>query len=283
MSQPAPTAPPAATEQTEPSDSARSAEERLAARPAWAQLLIALSPLSAVLVAYAVAQWLTTPISHGRIREGDPNRLGAPLHVSGPAGADRALFGEVPTVWLQERLLGPGTHWYDAVASVVYVTHYVALPVVTAYVWFRLREQFRGWVRAVLLLTVGAMTVYVLYPAAPPWLAADLGVLPPVQRLSAAGWDHLGLGAVGELLASTQASSNPVAAMPSLHAAVPVLIAVFMWSLSSGRWRLLASAYAVAMALTLVHTGEHYVVDVVAGSVAAAVAGLAGRRTTVTK
>ncbi|KRE42597.1 phosphatase PAP2 family protein [Knoellia sp. Soil729] len=257
--------------------------EGLEARPAWAQLLIALSPLSVILAAYAVAQWLTAPISHGRIREGDANRLGAGLHVSGPAGADGALFGEVPTVWLQERLAGQGGHWYDALASVVYLSHYIVLPLVTAYVWFRLRDEFRAWIRAVLMLTVGAMTTYVLYPAAPPWLASDLGVVASVERLSASGWDHLGLGGVGSLLASTQAGSNPVAAMPSLHAAVPVLIAVFMWSVSRRRWRLVACAYAVAMALTLVYTGEHYVVDVAAGSLAALVAALAGRATTTTK
>lgn len=274
---------PASPSRTEPVDPPDSMEAGVAARPAWAQLLIALSPLSIILIAYAVAQWLTSPISHGRIREGDANRLGAALHVSGPAHADRAVFGEVPTVWLQDRLLGAGTHWYDALASAVYVTHYVVLPLVTAYVWFRLREQFRAWVRAVLLLTVGSMVVYVLYPAAPPWLASDLGLAPPVQRLSASGWDHLGLGAVGELLASTQAGSNPVAAMPSLHAAVPVLIAAFLWSVSRGRWRLISWAYAAAMTLALVYTGEHYVVDVAAGTLAAVAAALAGRRSVMTK
>ena len=46
-----------------------------------AQLLIAWSPLSAILVAYWVAQWITAPLGVGD--GADTNRLGASLHVLG--------------------------------------------------------------------------------------------------------------------------------------------------------------------------------------------------------
>ena len=48
-----------------------------------AQLLIAWSPLSVILVAYWVAQWITAPLGVGD--GADTNRLGAGLHVLGPA------------------------------------------------------------------------------------------------------------------------------------------------------------------------------------------------------
>lgn len=239
-------------------------------RPAWAQLLIALSPLSPILVAYALAQWVSAPLSQGRLSEGAVNRLGAGLQIIWPAAADRRVFGEVPTVRLQELLLRPDPQWYDVLASVVYVTHYLALPVVTGCLWFLARGRFPAWVTAVLVMTLGSIATYVLFPASPPWLAADLDVIGPVQRVSADGWAGLNLEAVGSALERLQGDSNPVAAMPSLHAAVPALIALFLWP--GARWWLRAATctYAVVMAWTLVYTGEHYVVDVAAGWLAAA-------------
>jgi membrane-associated phospholipid phosphatase len=58
--------------------------------------------------------------------------------------------------------------------------------------------------------------------------------------------------------------SNPVAAVPSLHAAYTLLITLFLWR--SARWaRPLLAAYPVAMAFALVYTAEHYVVDILLG------------------
>lgn len=249
-------------------------------RPAWAQLLIALSPLSLILVAYALAQWASAPLSRGTLDEGNLNRVGAGLQIIWPAAADRRVFGEVPTVWLQDLLLRPDPQWYDVLASVVYVTHYVALPVVTGALWFLARRQFRAWITAVLVMTLGSIATYVLFPATPPWLAAQLEVIGSVQRVSADGWAGLNLEVVGSTLEQLQGDSNPVAAMPSLHAAVPALIAFFLWP--GARWwvRAVSSAYALVMAWTLVYTGEHYIVDVVAGCLAAAAAVLVARALT---
>jgi membrane-associated phospholipid phosphatase len=249
-----------------------------------AQLLIAWSPLSLILVAYAAAHWVSAPLAAGDGAQ--HNRLGFGLHVSGPAHVDRAWFGEVPTVWLQQRLVDGASHWYDAVAALVYVTHFVNLPLVTAIVWFRLRERFLAWLLAVVAFTTIGICGYVVYPAAPPWLASELGHVGAVERISALGWDHLHLAVVGTLTTAGQDGSNPVAAMPSLHAGSTVLVALFLWSVASRPWRLALTAYVAAMGLTLVYTGEHYVVDVVAGwlvavaavAVAAPVAALARRR-----
>ena len=126
----------------------------IAPRPATArrplrphkELLIAWAPLSLILLAYAAAQWVSAPIGDGY--DGGTNRLGLPLNVAGPAEADQALFGVVPSVWLQERLIDGSTRWYDAVAALVYVTHFVSVPLVTALVWFRMRGRFAAWVVA---------------------------------------------------------------------------------------------------------------------------------------
>ena len=228
-----------------------------------AQLLIAWSPLSAILVAYWVAQWITAPLGVGD--GADTNRLGASLHVVGPARADETLLGTVPSVWLQARLVDGSAHWYDIVAGLVYVTHFVTIPLITAVVWFRLRERFGEWLTAVLAMSLLGIAGYLAYPAAPPWLAAERGDIGTLERISHLGWEHLGLDAVGRLVQLGQSGSNPVAAMPSLHAGAALLAALFLWPSVSLVSRVLLAAYAVAMALTLVYTGEHYVVDVLAG------------------
>lgn len=240
-----------------------------------AQLLIAWSPLSAILVAYWVAQWITAPLGLGD--GADTNRLGASLHVVGPARADEALLGTVPSVWLQSHLVDGSVHWYDVVAALVYITHFVTIPLITAVVWFRLRSRFGAWLTAVMSMTLLGIAGYLAYPAAPPWLAAQRGDIGALDRISHIGWDGLGLDAIGRLVQLGQSGSNPVAAMPSLHAGAALLAALFLWPSVSRVSRVLLAAYALAMALTLVYTGEHYVVDVLAGWLVAVVGVSASR------
>ena len=236
-----------------------------------AQLLLAWAPLSVILLAYAAAAWISAPLEAGGYVSGT-NRLGLGLHVTGPAVADQRVFGAVPSVWLQARLVDGSGHWYDAAAALVYVTHFLGIPLVTGVVWFRLRDRFASWVAAVLAFTTLGVGVYVAYPAAPPWLASDLGVIGPVNRIASPGWDYLHLDVVGRVVVAGQGASNPVAAMPSLHAGAALLLALFLWPPAGRLWRTALLGYVVLMAVTLVYTGEHYVVDVVAGWLTAGVA-----------
>jgi membrane-associated phospholipid phosphatase len=240
-----------------------------------AQLLIAWSPLSVILLAYAAAQWVNAPLDGRGLGDG-VNRLGFALHVAGPAAVDRALFGAIPSVWLQQRLVDGSPHWYDAVAAPVYATHFVFIPLVTGVLWFRRRERFAGWLAAVLTFTVVGMSGYIAYPAAPPWLASETGAIGGVARISELGWDYLHLHPLAALTGSGQGASNPVAAMPSLHAGSALLVALVLWPLTSRLWRVTLVCYVLLMAVALVFTGEHYAVDVVAGWLTAAVGVAAG-------
>ena len=74
----------------------------------------------------------------------------------------------------------------------------------------------------------------------------------------------LGVARGPGLLSARGRFANPVAAIPSLHAAYPMLLALFFWR-GAGRWRWLLAAYPLAMGFTLVYAGEHYVIDVVLG------------------
>jgi len=198
---------------------------------------------------------------------GVAEELGMPLQIDLPIVIDRAMFpGDVPTVELQRRW-GPftGERWWEAVISIVYVSHFIVPYAITAFWWLRDRLVWRQWLARFASLTVAGLLTYVLVPTMPPWLAARSGHLPPVERTAARGWSHLGLESAERAIDKGQAAVNLVAALPSLHAAYPALIAAFFWTRVRPVWRPVLVAYALAMAFALVISGEHYVFDVLVG------------------
>ena len=109
---------------------------------AFGKALLDWLPFTAVLVIYDVSR-------------GIADGVGMPLHVSDIAAVDRGVFGTVPTVWLQQRFLDPGSpHWYDAVATLVYTTHFLATPVVAAVLWLRSRDAWKAFITRVIVLSV---------------------------------------------------------------------------------------------------------------------------------
>jgi hypothetical protein len=180
---------------------------------------------------------------------------------------DRALFGQVPTVWLQHHLYDPAhVRWYDILASLVYFSHFVTAITVAAVLWVRDRRRWAAFTRRWFFLFAIGLATYFAYPAAPPWWAARVGLLEPVARISTRGWTALGQHSAGNMLNVLQAgAANPVAAMPSLHSAFALMVAVFFLPLVRRRWWPLLLCYPLAMTFTLVYTGEHYLADVFVG------------------
>ena len=130
--------------------------------------------------------------------------------------------------------------------------------------WARDRLAFLRFRRRLVSLALAGLATYVAFPAAPPWMAAQEGMLLGVQRTTSDGWQVLGGGTAG-LFSEGQASVNLVAAVPSLHAAFAALVAMFLWARVRPPLRPLLALYPLAMGLTLIATGEHYFFDVVIG------------------
>jgi membrane-associated phospholipid phosphatase len=136
--------------------------------------------------------------------------------------------------------------------------------------WLRDRTDWVRYTSRVVVLAAVGLVTYCLFPEAPPWMAARDGLTDPVARLSARGWIWLHAGNLDATLARAQNDgANPVAAMPSLHEAFAVLAAIMIASRLRSRWRYLLALYPLAMGLTLVYTGEHYVLDLVVGAACA--------------
>jgi PAP2 superfamily protein len=218
----------------------------------WGRLLLEWLPFFGLLAAY---DYLRGAVSVTTDR----------AHFALQIDFDQALFGgHVPTVWLQEHLWHPShVRVYDYAAWAVYLTHFFAVWVTAAVIWRVARQRFRRYALTTVLLTLGAFATYWAYPAQPPWLASQDALLPPVDRIVPIVWGQLGVPTAQSIYENGD-FVNQVAAMPSLHAAFPLMLMLFFWS--AGRWvRLALGLYTLAMAFTLVYGGEHFVADILAG------------------
>jgi hypothetical protein len=190
----------------------------------------------------------------------------APTHFLPQADVDAFLFGgAVPTVWLQGHLHEAGrVQWFEVAAFLVYVSHFFVTPLLAAVLWVRDRWRFRRFAAALALLTLLGCVTFVAFPAAPPWMASERGLIGPTTRLIPQLWTWIGVGSETGLVGTGYRYANEVAAVPSLHAALALLVALAVWP---RRWwaRILVAAYPLAMALAIVYTGEHYVSDVLLG------------------
>ena len=143
------------------------------------------------------------------------------------------------------------------------MTHFFAVWVTAAILWRFARPRFRRYAVTAVLLSLAAFATYWAYPAQPPWLAGEGVRMASVDRIVPIVWGQLGVPTAQSIYENGD-FVNPVAAMPSLHAAFPLMLLLFFWS--AGRWvRLALGAYTLAMAFTLVYGGEHFVADIVAG------------------
>jgi hypothetical protein len=203
----------------------------------------------------------------------------APAHFLPQADVDAWLFGgAVPTVWLQTHLHHAGdVRWFEVAAFLVYVSHFFVTPLLAALLWVRERRRFRRFAASLALLTLLGCATFVVFPAAPPWMASEHGLIGPTTRLIPRLWTWIGVGASDGLVGTGYRYANDVAAVPSLHAALALLVALSVWP---RRWwaRALVGAYPLAMAFAVVYTGEHYVADVLLGWLYAAASFLAIRR-----
>jgi membrane-associated phospholipid phosphatase len=194
--------------------------------------------------------------------------LWLPSHALPQIDVDRVLgLGNVPTVWLQRHLWHGGAHlhWWDYAAWVTYLTYFFVPTIVLAVLWVRSREEFRRLAAMVVLLSFAGCVTYILYPAVPPWLAAQQGLIPPVHHVFGVVSGHMPWVSFKPLWTRGTRYANLVAAVPSLHAAFTMLIAVFLRSRLRSRLRDLLFLYPLAMAFALVYSGEHYVTDVLVG------------------
>ncbi|GAC1626970.1 MAG: phosphatase PAP2 family protein [Chloroflexota bacterium] len=204
---------------------------------------------------------------------------------------DKVLFfGTVPSQWLQEHLYHPGViEPWDVLATCMYMLHFF-IPLLCGFVlWLVNRDRFRQFALAFVLVALAGFGTYILYPAVPPWMAAE-SLLRVHHRYLESAYGHVYLPHVRNLFNATiqhwfnaydgsgkiaflHSGYDKVGAMPSEHAAYPMLFFLFLRK-QFGRPAYLAILYIVTLLFSITYLGQHYVVDALVGF-AYAIAGYA--------
>lgn len=174
---------------------------------------------------------------------------------------ERALPGPVPTLWLQEHLRSGGeVSLLDRVMTGIHLSYFFVPMIVGLALWRWRHALIARYTVTLLVIYVAGVVMSFLLPTAPPWLAAESGDIAPIAKVT--DWVYGDVGAGGP--SSDLVRMNAVAAMPSLHMAITVVVALALARF--GRvWLAVATSYAVAMGVALAYLGEHYVVDELAG------------------
>ena len=182
--------------------------------------------------------------------------------------------GVTPSAWLQARIGGassdPGIPAFFS--AFIHWTWFVFPHAAVIGTWLFVRKMaWRVTIIVALTFYLGVL-LYFTVPTAPPWMAADQGLVDGVVR---------GMHAVGPAILGVEfynwafeamAEPNPIAAMPSLHFAASFVV-VGVGILLRSRWVIsVAVLYSISLAFSLVYLGEHYIADIIAGAAVALIA-----------
>ena len=192
-----------------------------------------------------------------------------------PAHAWRAwLSAQNATYW------GPFIGWS---AQLIYLSYLLILPLHLFLWWLRGRSRIadrRRFVRhlsAFTALHVMALLIYVLAPVAPPWWVSLHGLVQPTTDLVA----NTSMAAAMDGVIVQKMIKNAAqwfGAVPSLHAAYPMLFLLLSLRDRSRFAIVSLSVYSFAMCLTTVVLNQHYIIDLLAAAVLAVGAWLVADR-----
>ncbi|MGE3073075.1 MAG: phosphatase PAP2 family protein [Dehalococcoidia bacterium] len=168
------------------------------------------------------------------------------------AHLESAIFGGSATELLQEHIYSHDLVWFDFGGFLLHLTWFAAplavFVLINVYERHRFPEFLLWSTTMAYMSTIGIL----LLPLTPPWMASHQVTRILEQR---------------QFIPYTGLDNNPVAAFPSLHAGLPMMMALFLL-IRCPRLRVaavLAFAYSLAMGFAVVYLGEHWVVDVIAG------------------
>jgi len=157
--------------------------------------------------------------------------------------------------WIQGRVSGFG----PLMTLLVLIYQYAHLPIIIgAMVWLFTQRRsswtlFRNWFLAINFI---AVLVFALLPTAPPRMIFTSGVA-----------DINFLHGIRAHILENGVLANPFAAMPSLHFGYALFIGLMLYTLAHGRLtRYLGFVYAFVVLVAIVATGNHFIIDAVAGA-----------------
>ena len=142
------------------------------------------------------------------------------------------------------------------------VLHYVATPAILL-----IARRRGGWPYwrgywTLIIASALALVCYAAFPMAPPRLVPDLGIVDVMRSYADYGW----WSSVSSAPRGIGDATNQFAALPSMHFGWALWCSAQMWGFGSRVWRALAIAYPSVLVVVVIATGNHFVIDILAGA-----------------
>ena len=143
----------------------------------------------------------------------------------------------------------------------VYIITYWPVILVAAAVLFNKNRRDYNFYRTVVFVDLaGALLTFMVFPVASPFAIPGIALLDTIQEFGPRFYGS-------EDMATFY---NISAAMPSLHFSWTVILGVLFWNTLRGWSRLLGLLYPVLTFFAIVVTGNHFILDALAGGMLAA-------------
>lgn len=160
------------------------------------------------------------------------------------------------------------TNWVlDVLAGFFYANWVTGIIGLTIYCWLK------GWVgyakqitATFFIVSIFALVLYYLFPAAPPWYVAQVGYDFTVTKGNAAGFlrfdNFFNIHFFDTLY---HKNPNVFGAIPSIHSAYPLLFSLYAWKLVGYFGKLFCIFFPLVIWFGAVYFSHHYIIDVLAG------------------
>jgi len=215
-------------------------------------------------VLFAQQMWAFT-VTH-ELPYDNPQRLRGRLRSEYPIATDRVLGGgELPTIRLQQAMAGLGrSNLLDRTLTWVHWLWFLEPHLAMVWILVRHNERFPRAARQLAATYDIGCAAYFAVPTAPPWWASEEGLTDArVRRIMVEVGEETWGRAWPRMYDSL--GGNPWAAMPSLHFATSLMVAILLSEAGPAEGAV-GWGYALTLGFALVYLGEHYVTDLAAGA-----------------
>jgi len=197
----------------------------------------------------------------------------AEIHIKDLYDLDKSLFGITSNgekLSLNEYAIQHRNSILDFLSGAFYLS-WVPFPILFGFYMFikkRYALVFNFWTAFLITNLIGFLA-YIFYPAAPPWYYFQYGT----ELIKDTIGNPAGLAWFDELLGVTifkdlySQSANVFGAMPSLHAAYPMILSYYSFKNKNKILSLMFLCTMVGIWVAAVYTTHHYMLDVIMGIV----------------
>lgn len=194
----------------------------------------------------------------------------AGLAIADPGAVSRlegwVFRGTMPSERLQTWFLDPAqVQVHDVALALVHGSFFIVPFLVAVLVWWRIRELFHPYAMATAVTFALGLVGFLLLPTAPPWMSHPSEVTRVTRHvLAETAGISTGSGQDGVMASAFRFDPNHLAAMPSLHVSVAVIVFLLLQRLGPLPG-VIGAIYALLMTLGVVYLGEHFVLNAAFG------------------